>query len=357
MSMNGIDISSWNTGINLDVVPCDFVIVKATEGTGYVNPDFERAYNQAKNAGKCLGIYHYAKGLDANAEADYFLKCVGNRAGEAILVLDWEGQGNSQFGVNDFAWVKAWLERVVSKTGVKPLIYTSQSVMARFNGLGDYGMWIAQYANNDPTGYQDKPWKEGEYACAIRQYSSEGRLPGYDGRLDLNKAYMDRDGWNKYAGKGNALQPGAGAGNGTGGAAVDGKSALDLAAEVMRGRHGNGNDRRARLGSMYDAVQGLIDHVASASAADLAKEVIAGKYGNGEVRKTVLGSRYDDVQRIVNGGVAKPSAPAAQYYTVKSGDTLSGIAARYGTTYQRLAQMNGIANPNKIYAGQIIRVK
>lgn len=356
MSMNGIDISSWNTGINLDVVPCDFVIVKATEGTGYVNPDFERAYNQAKNAGKCLGIYHYAKGLDAVAEADYFLGKVGQRVGEAILVLDWEGGDNKRFGVNDSQWVKTWLERVVSKTGVKPLIYTSQSVMARFNGLGDYEMWIAQYANNNPTGYQDKPWKEGEYACAIRQYSSEGRLPGYDGRLDLNKAYMDRNGWNKYAGKGNAVNPGTGTGTGTV-STVSGKSALDLAAEVMRGQHGNGNDRRARLGTMYDVVQGLIDHVASASAADLANEVIAGRYGNGEVRKTVLGNRYNEVQKIVNGGGARPSAPAAQYYTIKSGDTLSGIAARYGTTYQRLAQMNGIANPNKIYAGQKIRVK
>ena len=52
MAMNGIDIASFQTGINLSVVPCDFVIVKATEGTGYVNPDFTRAYAQAKNAGK-----------------------------------------------------------------------------------------------------------------------------------------------------------------------------------------------------------------------------------------------------------------------------------------------------------------
>lgn len=48
---------------------------------------------------------------------------------------------------------------------------------------------------------------------------------------------------------------------------------------------------------------------------------------------------------------------AEQYYTVKSGDTLSGIAAKYGTNYQHLAQLNGIADPNKIYTGQKIRVK
>ena len=80
MSMNGIDISSWQKGINLNVVPCDFVIVKATGGTGYVNPDFTRAMNQAVNAGKKVGVYHYAreegcKG-SAVAEADFFVKTV-----------------------------------------------------------------------------------------------------------------------------------------------------------------------------------------------------------------------------------------------------------------------------------------
>ena len=43
-------------------------------------------------------------------------------------------------------------------------------------------------------------------------------------------------------------------------------------------------------------------------------------------------------------------------YTVKSGDTLSGIAAKYGTTYQKLAQINGISNPNVIYAGQVLKI-
>ena len=48
MSMNGIDISSHQSGINLSKVPCDFAIIKATQGTSYVNPDCDRAYQQAK---------------------------------------------------------------------------------------------------------------------------------------------------------------------------------------------------------------------------------------------------------------------------------------------------------------------
>lgn len=61
---------------------------------------------------------------------------------------------------------------------------------------------------------------------------------------------------------------------------------------------------------------------------------------------------------------AKPATPAQpaqgatgeQVYTVQSGDTLSGIAAKYGTTYQKLASYNGIANPNVISAGQKIKI-
>lgn len=43
-------------------------------------------------------------------------------------------------------------------------------------------------------------------------------------------------------------------------------------------------------------------------------------------------------------------------YTVKSGDTLSAIAVKYGTTYQKLAAYNGISNPNKISVGQKIKI-
>ncbi|MFK0289953.1 GH25 family lysozyme [Streptomyces sp. NPDC090442] len=52
---------------------------------------------------------------------------------------------------------------------------------------------------------------------------------------------------------------------------------------------------------------------------------------------------------------SKPSPPAATY-TVRSGDTLSGIAARYGTTVAKLAAANHIANPDRIYAGQTLKI-
>lgn len=76
---------------------------------------------------------------------------------------------------------------------------------------------------------------------------------------------------------------------------------------------------------------------------------------------------YQDFPTIIKAaglnGFAKAATTSAtttskqeQTYTVAKGDTLSAIAKKYGTTYQKLAQYNGIANPNIIYAGQIIKI-
>ena len=79
---------------------------------------------------------------------------------------------------------------------------------------------------------------------------------------------------------------------------------------------------------------------------------------NGADRKKRLidaGYDYNAVQKVVNQKMAKQTAHV--YYVVQSGDTLSGIASKYGTTWKKLQDMNGISNPNKIYPGQRIRVK
>ena len=82
--------------------------------------------------------------------------------------------------------------------------------------------------------------------------------------------------------------------------------------------------------------------------------MIAGKYGNGEDRKNALGSRYDEVQARVNEilGINQ-----VEYYIVQSGDNLTKIANRYGTTVNQLVAWNNIANANLIYPGQKLRVK
>ena len=80
--------------------------------------------------------------------------------------------------------------------------------------------------------------------------------------------------------------------------------------------------------------------------------------GNGNIRgyarPKYSGSSSAGNSGSTSGGTATDGSDTV--YTVKAGDTLSGIAAKYGTTYQALASYNGISNPNKISVGQKIKI-
>lgn len=89
---------------------------------------------------------------------------------------------------------------------------------------------------------------------------------------------------------------------------------------------------------------------------ELARRVWAGEFGSGDTRKKKLGSRYKAVQALVNKGVGKNTSSSTTYL-VKKGDTLSSIAKKFGTTYQKIAKDNKLANPNWIYPGQKLIIK
>lgn len=103
----------------------------------------------------------------------------------------------------------------------------------------------------------------------------------------------------------------------------------------------------------------------------------AGSWATGQgIPDWVKGRTYDVVQvsgsRVLLAGInswinksdveiisvssAPIQSPAVNTYTVRSGDTLSSIASKFGTSYQTLASLNGISNPNLIYVGQALRV-
>lgn len=92
------------------------------------------------------------------------------------------------------------------------------------------------------------------------------------------------------------------------------------------------------------------------SLIDIANAVIRGEFGNGEERKTRLknaGYNYDEVQAKVN----ELMGVSGVTYKVKSGDTLSEIAQKFGTTVSNLASLNNIKNVNLIYAGQTLKIR
>ena len=209
MGLNGVDVASYQSKLKPSAMTTtQFVIVKFTQGTHYLNPYADRQYGGAKSAGKLLGAYHYAEGWNAKAEAQYFVKALGSRVGECILALDWEGMQNSKFGSGqDVTWCLTWLNEVYRLTGSRPLIYMSKSVCRKYDWSPvavNYPIWCAQYGSNNATDYQNSPWtdKNGFGAWesdTIRQYSSRGRIAGYGANIDINKAYLTADQWRVMA--------------------------------------------------------------------------------------------------------------------------------------------------------------
>lgn len=309
--IKGIDISHHQKGIDLGAIDVDFIICKATEGNGYTDEMCDTFYQKAKALGKKLGVYHFARpdlGNTAEAEADWFVKETKGYHKEAILVLDWESGD-----LTNVSWAKAWLDRVKEKTGVRPIIYMSASVMnsADWSSVvdSDYGLWVANYGTNDGTAqtsvFDRYPLKYWSF-YALWQYTSKGKLNGYNGNLDLNYFSGEEAAWDKYAG---------------------GSSSTDDTSKPTE-----------------------------KSVDELAQEVIAGKYGNGAARKQALGNRYNEVQARVNEILGINNAV---YYTVKKGDSLWAIAQKYygnGNQYPKIKELNGLTS-DTIYAGQKLRVK
>ena len=204
MSLNGIDIASYQAGLDVASTPADFVIVKATQGTYYVNPTCDDNVQQTLNSGKKLGVYHYADGASSgSAEAEFFVGQIGGYIGQAMLVLDWENEA-LPCGPG---YALEFLNRVTELTGVKPLIYMSGSVTTSYDWQcvvdADYGLWVASYYTDSLNGYNpDAPlygvgyWQN----VAMLQYTSGGYLPTWGSGLDLDVFYGNESTWDSYAG-------------------------------------------------------------------------------------------------------------------------------------------------------------
>ena len=203
-----IDVSSWQTGINVTTSGAQIVAAKATEGIGYVNPDCDRVVRDALAAGQGVGVYHFAHTENnAVAEANYFIDNTRGYIGKGIVpILDWEPSAPWDTG-----WALTWLRTVEAAWGTKPIIYMNQSTENSYNWdsvvAGNYGLWIAAYTLGYTPIYGFNPpaaqpalyhWP---FAVAW-QYTSTGYVGDWGGALDLSVVYGDLNTWYAYAGSG-----------------------------------------------------------------------------------------------------------------------------------------------------------
>lgn len=223
--INFIDISSHQADLNLVAVSNSIqgAIVKATEGTSYVNPYCDRHYQQAKGADLLRGFYHFAGSSDPLAEAGFFYRNVLGYLHDGIPVLDWEGvyrNGKCIFE-QSVDWVNQFVRQFHTLTGIWPWIYANPW---RFNQGGvepNCARWVASYPEvAHPTFAQAASWNcpSADGNVVAWQFCSDGRVSGYNANLDCSVYYGDRESWLRYAGY-NALAGSiAGSDGGNGGA-------------------------------------------------------------------------------------------------------------------------------------------
>lgn len=326
MKVFGIDISTWQKNYPYDKANAEgvkFAILRAGYSRTKDN-QFETHYANAKRLGWGVGAYWYMYATNveaAKAEAKAFLKAIAGKQFEYPIYLDIEDKTVRATGkANCDAMVKAFGE-IIEAAGYYFGVYCNldwyRNVLSGAELNKKYDWWIACWSTGAPTGVNYGLWQFGGETNYIRGNKVAGVT------TDQNYAFKDYP-------------------------------------SIMKEYGLNGFKKESQAPTEPKPAEpkptvpfeGVSDE-------ELARRVWAGEFGNGEDRKKALGSRYDAVQALVEKGVGKPSAPKVEprYYVVKWGDTLTKIAKTYKTTVNELVRLNNIADPNKIYAGQKIRVK
>ena len=310
MSKRIIDVSEHQGAIDWAVVKrqVDGAIIRCGYGDDISSQDdkqWKRNADECTRLGIPFGVYIYSYATSmsqAESEAKHALRCVKGYKLSYPIYLDLEHAG-TEAGAVDRA--KRFGD-LIEAAGYWCGIYANLNWWNNYlPGLDRFTKWIAQYNSScDYTGRNKDMW----------QYSSTGRVAGIGGNVDMNECYRDLPKEITGSGSGTASTP-----KPTPAPAPAAKTHTVQSGETLSGI-------AAKYGTTYQ-------HLAAINGIDNPNLIYAG-----QVLK-------------IDGGAAP-----AKTYTVKGGDTLSGIAAKYNTTYQNLAQINDIADPNLIYPGQVLRV-
>lgn len=185
--LKGIDVSHHNGSVDWAKVKADgvqFAFIKATQGTGYSKVDYFR--NNAPVAlgnGIQVGAYHYAvfsSVPEALAEAKYFYSVIKDYKLTYPVVLDLEEnkRNASRKQLTDAAI--AFMDFFKQK-GYTPMLYTGKAFLESQleESRIQYPLWIARYGRE--LGRKADIW----------QHTSEGRVNGINGLVDMNIAYRD----------------------------------------------------------------------------------------------------------------------------------------------------------------------
>lgn len=268
---------------------------------------------------------------------DYFLPRVQTPK-RSIVALDYEDGASCDRSANTDAIIYGM--RRIKQSGYTPVYYSYKPytlahvdykrILAEFPN----SLWIAAYKDYSVTTTPDYAYFPTMDGVAQWQFTSCYRAGGLDGNVDLTgitqNGYRKGDA-NKPVSKPTAVKQGIKADNTP---KTDIKAGYTVKVNFSASKWASGQ-------YIPSWVHGKAYRVQQVS-------------GNRVLLAGIMSwINVSDVEII---SVTNNSNLGASYYVVKSGDTLGGIASRYGTTWQRLQELNGLSNPNWIYPGQRLKV-
>ncbi len=325
MSIKGLDVSRFQGEVDWERVKAagyQFAMLRAGYGDDSVDGQFRRNASECNRLGLPIGAYWFcyaASPENAAQEADSCIRTVSGYRLDYPVCYDIEQasadyvekQGVSFTPALAQSLVKSFCDRIEAQ-GYFAMFYSNRSFYDTYLGAalaGRYAFWYARYTDTfDGTD------------CGIWQYTSTGSVPGISGNVDLDLAYVDYPSVIRRAGL-NHLD---------GTAPVPPSPAPQYITYVIQ---------------PGDTLSGIAQRFGTSV------RTLAELNGISDPDKIYAGNTI----RVPENGSSGGSAPV--YYTIRPGDTLSGIALKYGTTVSALARLNGISDPDKIYAGDRIRIR
>lgn len=373
----GIDVSSWQGNIDFAAVKnsgIEFVYIKSSEGTRYIDPYFEQNYQNAKANGLKVGFYHYvtARNTDeARAQANFFARVISNKSPDCRLAMDFESFGNlSVSEINEIS--RVFLETLESVTGAKAVIYSNAyDARAIFGAeLTKYPLWVANYGVSSPQ--PNGKWEN----WVGWQYTSTGRVDGISGYVDRNQF---TDGILQSSSTVIPEPDTPSPEPETGGTITYTVQRGDTLSEIAM-RYGTTVSSIVSLNPIitnpnliYPGWQLTIRSSNSSGGSQTYYTVQSGdtlskiaiRYNTSVSSIVSLNPSITNRnlifpgQRLLisdNQDFGGQNTCGKILYTIKYGDTLSQLALEHHSTVQEIALLNNIANPNLIYAGEMIRI-
>lgn len=365
----------------------DLMIIRVQYGSKTIDREYKNHVANCKKYGIPFGHYaygHYVSVKDAIIEANDFLSRIDKDA--KFLALDVEDDTVASCGTANLREASQAFIDTCRKAGYKTGYYVSHNLYMSYglNKVDSDFLWIPRYGRNDGTAN-----KKPDFPCCIWQYTEYGKVSWYNGTLDMNLLNGDKSltwftgGVKKVVKTESAVKPVTVSApkkeskpSGTytvqkGDVLSKIASKFGVSVSTLQSINGIKDPNKIYVGQVLK-LSGSSKSVSSTktSSSSTTYKVKAGdnltaiakKFGS-TVNAIASANGIKDPNKISVGQTLKiptsgsSTKSSVQYYTVKAGDNVSAIAKKFGSSIDQIKSWNKLADVNKIYVGQKLRVK